>query len=223
MWPCSSPLRKSKAWLYQLCCALWRERGVSLEPSAAAPALRLFDSTLVQEPGQTGSRWRLHHSFQWPTLVCDLFKPTAREGKGNGESLQQYPLQAGDHVVAARGYCHARGLNYAAGQGAAVTVRLSPQGIRLQEANGATFELLDRLQGLSQTGHLGLWPLWIPGEGRPALAVRLCVVRKTKAAIGVAQAKLRREACKNGAQLQPETLFYAQYVMVLAYLCRTGL
>jgi hypothetical protein len=215
-------LRKSKAWLYQLCCGLWSERGVKLE-SAAAPALRLLDSTLVQEPGQTGSLWRLHYSFQWPTLACDFLKLTAREGKGNGESLQQYPLHAGDHVLADRGYCHARGIHYAAGQGAAVTVRLNPQGIRLQQANGSPFELGDRLQGLSQAGHLAEWPVWIPGEGRPALAVRLCVVRKTKAAIAVAQAKLRREATKNGSQLQPETLFYAQYVVVLTTFAEAAL
>jgi hypothetical protein len=94
-------LRKSKGWLYQLCCALWRERGVTLE-AAATPVLRLVDSTLVQEPGQTGSLWRLHYSFRWPTLACDDFKLSAREGKGegkgNGESLQQYPLQAGDYL-----------------------------------------------------------------------------------------------------------------------------
>jgi hypothetical protein len=223
MWPCAKRLRKSKAWLYQLCCGLWRERGVRLEPSAAAPALRLVDSTLVQEPGQTGSLWRLHYSFQWPTLACDFFTLTAREGKGNGESLQQYPLQAGDHVVADRGYCQARGIHYAADQGAALTVRLNPQGIGLEYANGSPFELGDRLQSLSRTGQLGVWPVWIPAEGRPALAVRLCVVRKTKAATAAAQAKLRRQASKHGSQLQPETLFYAQYVMGLAYLCRTGL
>jgi hypothetical protein len=61
-------LRKSQAWLSQLGCALWRQRGVN-PGLAAAPALRLVDSTLVQEPGPTGSLWRLHYSFQWPTLA----------------------------------------------------------------------------------------------------------------------------------------------------------
>jgi hypothetical protein len=84
-------LRKSKAWLYQLCCALWRERGVYPEP-AAAPALRLLDSTLVQEPGQTGSLWRLHYSFQWPTLACDFFKLTAREGQRQRRIAPAVPL-----------------------------------------------------------------------------------------------------------------------------------
>src|SRR5690349_18080893 len=140
MWACSSGCAKARRGSTNFARALWRERGMNLEPSAAAPALRLVDSTLVQEPGQTGSLWRLHYSFQWPTLACDFLKLTARE-EGNGESLQQYPLQAGDHVVADRGYCQARGIHYAAAQGAALTVRLNPQGIRLQEANGSPFEL----------------------------------------------------------------------------------
>jgi hypothetical protein len=58
-------------------------------------------------------------------------------------------------------------------------------------------------------------PRRAPSLCRSLNYLRLCVVRKTKAAIAVAQAKLRREATKNGSQLQPETLFYAQYVMVL--------
>ena len=209
-------LRKSKAWLYDLCCALWKERGVRLEAAAGAPALRLVDSTLVQEPGQTGSLWRLHYSFQWPTLACDYFKVSAREGKGNGESLQQYPLQAGDYLLADRGYCQARGIHFAAGKNAQVTVRLNPQGIRLQGPDGSPFELPSRLQRIQKTGRLGVWHVNIPLEGQRPVAARLCVLRKNKAAIALAQKKLRREASKNGSQLQPETLFYAQYVMVLS-------
>ena len=46
--------------------------------------------------------------------------------------------------------------------------------------------------------------------------MRLCVVRKSQAAIALAQRKLQRKASKNGSQLQPETLLFAQYVMVLS-------
>jgi IS4 transposase len=41
------------------------------------------------------------------------------------------------------------------------------------------------------------------------------VIRKSKTAITLAHKKLRRNASKNGSQLQPETLVYAEYVMVL--------
>jgi hypothetical protein len=39
----------------------------------------LLDSTQVKEPGKTGSLWRIHYSFQWPSLACDYFKITAAD------------------------------------------------------------------------------------------------------------------------------------------------
>jgi len=59
-------LRKSKDWLYRLCCAMFEERGLVAE-SASLLTLRLIDATVVKEPGKTGSQWRIHYSLQWPT------------------------------------------------------------------------------------------------------------------------------------------------------------
>src|SRR5208337_3106745 len=75
------------ALLKRLCCALFEERGLITE-SKSPTTLRLIDATVVKEPGKTGSQWRIHYSLQWPTLVCDYFKITPAEGKGNGESLR---------------------------------------------------------------------------------------------------------------------------------------
>ena len=63
-------LRKSKDWLYQLCCALFAERGIR-SGTESGPMMRLMDSTLVNERGQTGSSWRIHYSLGWPRLECD--------------------------------------------------------------------------------------------------------------------------------------------------------
>lgn len=207
-------LRKSKDWLYQLCCALFAERGFR-NPVASERRLRLVDSTVVQEPGKTGSLWRIHYSFQWPTLACDYFMLTACEGEGNGESLQHYPLQAGEYVLADRGYCKASGIHFVAAKNAYLTVRLNSQSVPLQEADRSSFELSARLESIKKTGQLGVWKVWIPLPGHRPLAARLCVIRKNQAAIALAQKKLRRKANKNGFQLQAQTLFYAQYVMVL--------
>jgi Transposase DDE domain len=207
-------LRKSKEWLYQLCCALFVERGLQPKVSWSHP-VRILDATLVKEPGPTGSQWRLHYSLRWPTLQCDFFKLTATEGQGTGESLQQYPLQAGDYVLVDRGYCQAKGIHYAVGQQAYVTVRLNPDGIVLHTPAGDAFPLLDRLKPLQQTGAIASWKVLIPGPGPGPVAARLCVIRKTKTAIALAQKRLRRKASKQGTALQPETLIYAEYVMVL--------
>ena len=58
--------------------------------------MRLLDSRLVKEPGKTGSLWRIHYSFQWPSLACKNFKicstnweASRRSRKGAWENLQE--------------------------------------------------------------------------------------------------------------------------------------
>ncbi len=208
-------LRKSKEWLYQLCCTLFAESGVQ-SGAPTTQALRLVDSTIVKEPGKTGSLWRIHYSFQWPTLACDYFKITSAEGVGNGESLQNYPIKANDYLLADRGYCQTGGLHFVANKRAYFTVRLNANGIRLHSETGRAFDLLQRLAPITKSGHITCWNVLIPLAQQPSLPARLCVIRKSGTAIGLAHHKLRRKATKNGSQLQPETLFYAQYVMVLS-------
>jgi hypothetical protein len=207
-------LRKSKEWLHALCGALFQEHGLNLE-LPAKHALRLIDSTTVKEPGQTGSLWRIHYSLEFPSLMCDHFRLTATEGEGTGESLTQYPIKPGDHILADRGYCRARDFHFAAQQKAWATIRLNPQSIRLETRPGQPFPLLDRLELLTQSGPIRQWKVWIPYAGSPPLAARLCVLRKSQAAIELALKKLRRKASKQSRKLESETLIYAQYVMVL--------
>ena len=207
-------LRKSQDWLYQLCMALFAERGM---PGRASDnrSFRLLDGTEVKEPGITGSLWRIHYSLRWPELQCDYFKVTPNQGEGNGECLQQFPMSAGDYAVADRGYSHASGIHSVTRQKAFITVRLNPHGIRLQTQTGEPFPLLERLKPIQTTGKMAAWNILIPFETEPPVAARLCVVRKTNAAINLALKKLRRKSSKHGTQLQPETLIYAEYVMVL--------
>jgi hypothetical protein len=119
--------------------------------------------------------------------------------------------------LADRGYCHAQAIGQATRQGAFLTVRLNPQGIRLQTPGGDPCPLVNQLQRVKGAGQTVEWDVQIPLPGKgPPLPVRLCAVRKSEAAIVLAQKKLRRKARKEGWQLQPESLIYAQYVMVLS-------
>jgi hypothetical protein len=208
-------LRKSKDWLYGLCCSLFAEQGMRVSGSGWPP-VRLIDATQVKEPGQTGSLWRIHYSLRWPSLKCDYFKLTATEGEGTAESLQRFPLKAGEHILADRGYSQASGIHYASAKGAFVSIRFNPQGLRILSEKSQTFPLIQRLKSIRRTGQIGCWKVLIPWEANSAVAARLCVVRKTKEAIALAHKKLRRKASKNGSELQPETFFYAEYVMVLS-------
>jgi len=207
-------LRKSREWLYQLCRALFEERG--LKPTITTKHnLRLVDGTLIKEPGPTGAQWRIHYSLRWPELRCDYFKLSPVEGEGTGESLRQFPMAVGEHILADRGYCHASGIHYAAEQNSHVAVRLNPDGIVLQTPAGEPFHLLRKLKPIQRSGQIAVWNALVPFEERPPLSVRVCAIRKSKVAIALAHKQLRRKASKQGSELQPETLIYAEYVMVL--------
>ena len=207
-------LRKSREWLYQLCRALFEERGI--KPTVALKHdLRLVDGTLIKEPGPTGAQWRIHYSLRWPALRCDYFKLSPVEGEGTGESLRQFPMARGEHILADRGYCHASGIHFTAEQNSYVAVRLNPDGIVLQTPAGDPFNLLQKLKPLQRSGQIAVWNAWVPFEKRPPVSVRICAIRKSKVAIALAHKQLRRKASKQGSELQPETLIYAEYVMVL--------
>ncbi len=92
---------------------------------------------------------------------------------------------------------------------------IEPDGIAPRNMAGDAFDLLAKLNPLQRTGATAVWKLLIPYQDRPAVAARLCVIRKSKTAIALAHKRLRRKASKRGSQLQPETLIYAEYVMVL--------
>jgi hypothetical protein len=207
-------LRKGQGWLYELCRGLFEQCDFKLK-AMTTRSLRLIDATDIKEPGKTGSLWRIHYSVCWPTWRCDFFKLTATEGAGTGETLRQFPLKAGDYVLADGGYSHASGLHYARSQKALVTVRLNPDGLVLWDQSGQPFALPAKLKPIQKTGQVAVWQLRIPYLDEAPLTARLCVVRKTKAAIALAHKRLRRRAQKSGWQLQPQTLIYAEYVMVL--------
>jgi hypothetical protein len=207
-------LRKSRQWLYELCRALFEERGIT--PTVITKHnLRLVDATIVKEPGPTGAQWRIHYSLRWPALGCDYFKLSPVEGNGTGESLRQFPITCGEHILADRGYCHASGIHYAAERKSYITVRLNPDGIALQTSAGEPFKLLQRLKPIQRSGQIAAWSALVPLQGRAPVPVRICAIRKSKIAISLAHKQLRRKASKQGSQLQPETLVYAEYVTVL--------
>jgi hypothetical protein len=207
-------LRKSKDWLHLLCRRLIEEQA-TLTQKVPGLSLRLVDATHIQEPGPTGSSWRIHYSLRWPQLTCDHFELTATEGRGNGESLTHFPMQAGDHLVADRGYSTYPSVAHVAVRGAIVTVRLNPRAVRLLDEKGSPFLLKRRLRSLRKTNEVGCWAVGLTGAaGQVPVAGRLCILRKSKAAIAKSQAKVERKANKNGVKLQADTLLYAKYVIV---------
>ena len=211
-------LKKSKAWLHALCVRLFEEQDLAVVPGGAFQ-VRAVNATTVKEPGPSGSLWRLHYSVCLPSLACDFFKLTGTEGPGTEESLAQFPVRAGDHVLADRGYSTTRGIRHVADAGGRLSVRVNTAALPLFTAPGRPFDLLAAVTSVTRPGAVRSWATRVVAardDGDPAgeVAGRVCVLRKSAEAIRLAHEKIRRDAARKGNQVQPATLRFGEYVIV---------
>jgi hypothetical protein len=209
-------LRDAEGWLRQLCLLLLEENGVQLLPAFQGRAVRLLDATVVKEPGQTGSQWRIHYSLRLPTLECDCFELTPTRGAGTAERFGRFHFQPGELVLADAGYCHPAGIAAVVAAQADVCVRLNPHALPLLDEHGEAFSLLASLARLRDAGEVAEWPVWVR-YGEQRIAGRVCAIRKSREAIAQAQRRLKLKQ-QNGKSVSPETQFYAEYVLVFTSL-----
>jgi hypothetical protein len=179
--------------------------------------VRALDGTLIKEPGRTGALWRIHYSLRIPSLECDHLELTAIRGSGTGEKLGRFAAAPGDLILADRGFCKPGGVSLLHQQGAAVIVRLNTTSLPLYQANGSKFPLLDHVRQLPQAGPVLQWKVWVhTAEGR--IAGRLCGMRKSEQSARRAQRRIVLKSQQGGPSPKPETLEYANYIMVFTTL-----
>jgi hypothetical protein len=175
--------------------------------------IRVLDATDIEEPGPTGTDWRLHYSLRLPQLSCDFLELTDVHG---GETLKRLPVDKGDIVLCDRGYSHRPGVAQVLAQGADVVVRLNSGAFPLEDAKGKSLELV-KLVAKLKVGQVGEWPVWFEHEGHRH-RLRLCVLRKSLVTAARAQRKAEKKAREKGQQVRPETLKLAAFVLVLTSL-----
>jgi Transposase DDE domain. len=206
-------LKKCGPWFHAMCVALLRERG-TVDVESAKLRFRVFDATHIKEPGQTGSQWRIHYSICLPEFECDSFAISDTKGKGCGESLQKFHINKGDHILADRGYCKGKGLEYVSNSEAFITVRLKPEGVILVDGNGDRFNLMEELGALTDTGMIGEWDIYIRGKDSQPVRGRICAMRKSEADAAQSRKKALCKASKKCQLIRESTLFYADYIIL---------
>ena len=209
-------LRSSEDFLRELSLRLFAQSqfGDGAIPVLAGHRLRAVDATTVEEPGSTGTDWRVHYSIGLPQMACDFYEVTDDKG---GETYRRIPVHSGDVLLGDRGYCHREGVAHVLKQGGDVIVRLSSSSFPLLQAEDfSDFPLLQALRSLS--GHTpSEWPVCFAAE-QTLWNARLCAVRKSPAIAERAKQKLRRDATRKGKTVKPQTLEAAEYLFVLTTL-----
>jgi hypothetical protein len=207
-------LRKAEGWLRNICHHLLSEQQKRLGRSVWPKAYRVraIDATDIQEPGSTGTDWRLHYSIRLPELICDHYELTDKHG---GESLGNFEFRKNELILADRGYSHWSGAAKVLDSGAQLLVRWSKT-FPLQAVGGKAFNVLENVHKLDKRT-AGEWKVQFV-YNRKVYRLRFCAVRKSRVAAERARLKLEREAKTDGYAPSPESLEVTGYVMVLSSL-----
>jgi hypothetical protein len=208
-------LRRSEAWLRKLTQHLLREQRqwVGRNRWPWPQHLRVIDASDVQEPGATGTTWRLHYSLRLPEMTCDHYELTGVEG---GEKLGRFVFNAGELVLVDRGYSHRAGVALVIEASAHVLVRWNPGVFPLEDSSGQPLSLLPELRPM-QVNEVKEWPVWFTHLGH-RYRLRLCARRKGRQAAERARRKAQRKAQKNGTQPDPIAMALTEFILVLTSL-----
>ena len=209
-------LRKSEFWLLELCRSLLKETGIRMPAIQLGTSVRLVDSSVIKEPGKTGSQWRLHFSLRLPDLVCDSFEITSVEGSGTGETLARYPVEKGDYIIGDRGYSRSQGIDYVHEKKGYVLVRFHSSCLPLFEEKDVRFDTLKAISSIQNPLAVMSWPVYVKGEGDRLIAGRLCGLRKSEEKIAQAHKRLREKESKSGKKTRPATFEFAKYVLIFS-------
>ncbi|MBN8727301.1 MAG: IS4 family transposase [Xanthomonadales bacterium] len=207
-------LRSSERWLGELARRMYQgSRFVDGEPAVpAGRQVRVVDATTIQEPGATGTTWRVHYTITLPQMQCDFYEVTDERG---GEHFKRIPVQSGDIVLGDRGYGYRKGVEHVLAHGGDVVVRLSSVGFPLLDPK--TGQSIQPLTLLKQLNHQTPreWAVCFAGAGGRLFPARLCAIRKSRLAAERAREAARQRSIRRQTTLRQKTLDYADYVVVL--------
>ncbi len=125
-------LRKSKKWFHNMCLSLFQNEEISnISDRFSTLNIKIADSSIIKEPGKSGSQWRLHYLLSIPNLLCVFFSLKPSKGEGTGDSLLHYPVNKNDCFLVDRAYVTAHGIDYINSKDAFIVGRVKPRGLPL--------------------------------------------------------------------------------------------
>jgi hypothetical protein len=208
-------LRSSGPWLQAMAAGMYassRFRNTLPEVSCGR-TIRAVDATTIEEPGATGTNWRVHYSISLPKVECDYYEITDAKG---GERFKRFPISAGDLIVGDRGYGNRACVTHVIRSGGDIVVRLGSTSFPLLDEAGQQFALLDHLRSLN-AHQPDEWGVSFTFE-REKHSARLCAVRKSREAAEAVKLRMLRDSKRKHENPRPETAEHAEYVVVLTTL-----
>jgi hypothetical protein len=215
--PTLSPMRLHKkmiragGYLHALVTAMV-DTPMGLAPEKwAGYCVSAVDATVVSRPGSTTGDARIHCRMRLSDLKYMQIRST---GIDEGETFCGFEFQAGELVVADRGYCHARGISHVLDAAADVLVRVNRSSMPLLwPATQDPIDIMNTLRALPRYAVREQEVVVIHKVGRQQRIIRgrVCMMRLPEHEARKARKRVREE---QGADVSADTLEAAGYIVL---------
>jgi hypothetical protein len=210
-------LRKANDWLNWLL----QEVLAKVEPlpltcvRGGIKRILLVDGTHWKCLGPKGIVMRVHTAFDLLTGRLAQVKVTDNH---ESEHLEVFDLQDGNLVVTDRANGLRKRMAFVLSKLAHIIVRISPSKFPMEDEQGNTIVLIDWLKGLHvSAGMIRSREVWIR-YAKKRIKLRLVVFRLTEEQQQKAERRTKRKASKSQQKVQPNTLYFSGWVLVVTTL-----
>jgi len=206
---------KSVAWLTLLLNTMLPTRSLNQKSGnvlGLKKTVHLVDGSNVVITGKEGEAIRVHMSYNLNIDSMDEVKVT---DKHTAEGFAHYTIQAGDIYIADAGYGKAKMYEYVTKRGADVVLRCTPNHLKLLDLNGQPIEMSKKLDITKKVMDFKCYVL----NGKKKTLARIVASQLPEDKKPDAIKKKKRQASKRQTkQIRPETLVYAEWVIILTSL-----
>lgn len=196
-------------WLKALLPSLIKQTPLPELP--AGIELRVIDASDITAPGQTKVTWRVHLMIDLVSLQMIALHLTDIK---TGETLLNFDFQAGEVVLADRGYSHRRGLAHLIDSGAQPVVRYNAHHIPVFDSDGQPLNVAAALSDCAPGETRTLEARFTAPNGKTYSAY-IHAYRLSGADVEAARRRCKRTGKKGKYTPSQQTLLLAEFVMVL--------
>lgn len=179
----------------------------------------VIDGSTVQEPGATGTTYRLHIALDLINLHLHQVEVTTDK---DGENLDHYTLEAGDVVLIDRGYNQPKTLVPFIDRGGDVALRYNAHGMNLYEADqGEDTGRMIKIDWYERLRKLGKKPACVPiwlCQGNKRIQGYLHAIPLPESKAAEARRKARQRAKDKGRKPGTEALYLSEWVLIFTSL-----
>jgi len=182
---------------------------------AGLKRILLIDGTHWKTFGPKGIVMRVHTAFD---LLSGRLTQVKVTDCHEGEHLEVFDLQKGDLVVTDRANGLRKRIVFVLSKLADIIVRISPSKFPMEDEQGKVIVLIDWLNGLqASAGAIRSRSVWIT-YAHKRIKLRLVAFRLSEEQQQKAERRTKRKASKNQQRVQPNTLYFSGWVLLVTTL-----